>query len=314
MDKARELIEILGKSDDYFERQKAAWALVNLGEAALDQTAIALETGEFSDLRYKSAWILGKIGSLSGVEPLCRAMLNDPDHVVREWCAAALEAIRSREAVPALVLAMKRDSSKDVRLRAAMALRTLGAAEALRDLLGYAEPEIRAMAVTGLAKIGQKDSLPDVAKLMQDEDMEVRRRAAAFMGDVACDEALSCLAQALQDSESSVRCEALKSLGKIKGEAACDLALPSLQDLDWQVRYTAVTALGEIAHNKALDPLVEIMFGRDDEEMRAWAAWSLGEIADERAIEPLLRAYKTCPTEVMKKARDSLVEVFKEEI
>jgi HEAT repeat protein len=314
MDKARELIELLGKSDDYFERQKAAWALVNLGEAALDQTAIALETGEFSDLRYKSAWILGKIGSLSGVEPLCRAMLNDPDHVVREWCAAALEAIRSREAVPALVLAMKRDSSKDVRLRAAMALRTLGAAEALRDLLGYAEPEIRAMAVTGLAKIGQKDSLPDVAKLMQDEDMEVRRRAAAFMGDVACDEALSCLAQALQDSESSVRCEALKSLGKIKGEAACDLALPSLQDLDWQVRYTAVTALGEIAHNKALDPLVEIMFGRDDEEMRAWAAWSLGEIADERAIEPLLRAYKTCPTEVMKKARDSLVEVFKEEI
>jgi HEAT repeat protein len=314
MDKARELIELLGKSDDYFERQKAAWALVNLGEAALDQTAIALETGEFSDLRYKSAWILGKIGSHRGVEPLCRAMLNDPDHVVREWCAAALEAIRSQEAVPALVLAMKRDSSKDVRLRAAMALRMLGAAGALRDLLGYAEPEIRAMAVTGLAKIGHRESLPEVARLMQDEDMEVRRRTAAFMGDVACDEALSCLAQALQDSESSVRCEALKSLGRIKGEAACDLALPSLQDLDWQVRFTAVTTLGEIAHNKALDPLVEIMFGRDDEEMRAWAAWSLGEIADERAIEPLLRAYKTCPTEVMKKAKDSLVEVFKQEI
>ena len=61
MDKARELIEMLGKTDDYFERQKAAWALVNLGEGAVDQTAKALETGEFSDLRYKSAWILGKI-------------------------------------------------------------------------------------------------------------------------------------------------------------------------------------------------------------------------------------------------------------
>jgi HEAT repeat protein len=45
--------------------------------------------------------------------------------------------------------------------------------------------------------------------------------------------------------------------------------------------------------------------------MRSWAAWSLGEIADERAIEPLQRAYKTCPTQVMKMARDSLVEVFK---
>ena len=314
MDKARELIEMLGKSDDYFERQKAAWALVNLGEAAVDQTTEALETGEFSDLRYKSAWILGKIGSLRGVEPLCRAMRSDPDHVVREWCAAALEAVRSHDAVPALVLAMKLDSSKDVRLRAAMTLRTLGAAEPLRDLLGYAEPEVRGMAVTGLAKIGHRESLPDVARLLEDEEMEVRRRAAAFMGEVACDEGLSCLARALQDSESVVRCEALKSLGKIKGERACDLALLALKDQDWQVRYTAVTALGDIGHNKALMPLVEIMFGQEDEEMRAWAAWSLGEIADERAIEPLQRAYKTCPTEVMKKAKDSLVEVFGQEI
>ena len=88
-----------------------------------------------------------------------------------------------------MVLAMKRDSSKDVRLRAAVALRMLGAAEALRDLLSYADPEIRGMAVTGLAKIGHRESMQDVAKLLQDEDMEVRRRAAAFMGEVACDEA-----------------------------------------------------------------------------------------------------------------------------
>ena len=72
-----------------------------------------------------------------------------------------------------------------------------------------------------------------------------------------------------------------------------------------------MTTLGEIGHNKALDALVEVMFGQDDEEIRAWAAWSLGEIGDERAVEPLQRAYKTCPMEVMKKARDSLVEVFK---
>ena len=90
--------------------------------------------------------------------------------------------------------------------------------------------------------------------------------------------------------------------------------MQALKDEDWQVRYTAVTTLGEIGHNKALDALVEVMFGQEDEEIRAWAAWSLGEIGDERAVEPLQRAYKTCPTEVMKKARDSLVEVFKVEI
>ena len=61
-----------------------------------------------------------------------------------------------QDAVQPLVLAMKRDSSKDVRLRAAMALRSLKAAEALRELLSYADPEIRGMAVTGLAKIGDR--------------------------------------------------------------------------------------------------------------------------------------------------------------
>ena len=160
MDEASRLIQKLGASDDYFERQKAAWALVNLGEQAVEDVSAALEKGEFSDLRYKSAWILGKIGSPRAVEPLCRSMLNDPDHVVREWSAAAPEAIKSNDAIPALILALKRDSAKDVRLRAAVALRSLGATEALRDLLNYSDPEIRGMAVTGLAKIRHQNLCP----------------------------------------------------------------------------------------------------------------------------------------------------------
>ncbi|HNY35266.1 MAG TPA: HEAT repeat domain-containing protein, partial [Methanothrix soehngenii] len=131
---------------------------------------------------------------------------------------------------------------------------------------------------------------------------------------IAREEGIEPLTRALQDDEVDVRCEALKSLGKIKGERAADLALAALPDKEWKVRYTAVTALGEIGHDKALDALIEVMFSQDDEEIRAWAAWSLGEIGDERAIEPLKKAYKTCPTEVMKRARDSLVEVFGEEV
>lgn len=217
MDKAHELIKKLGQSDDYFERQKAAWALVNLGDEAVDAVAEALEKGEFSDLRYKSAWILGKTGSARALKPLCYALLSDPDHVVREWSAAAMEALGNQEAVQPLVLAMKRDGSRDVRLRAAMALRALEAAEAFRDLLSYDDPEVRGMATTGLAKIGYAQSLPDVARLMTDESAEVRRRAAAYMGEIAREEGIEPLTRALQDDEVDVRCEALKSLGKIKG-------------------------------------------------------------------------------------------------
>ena len=41
------MIKKLGASDDYFERQKAAWELVKLGDPAVDDVAHALENGEF---------------------------------------------------------------------------------------------------------------------------------------------------------------------------------------------------------------------------------------------------------------------------
>ena len=47
--------------------------------------------------------------------------------------------------------------------------------------------------------------------------------------------------------------------------------MKALQDPDFQVRLTAVIALGEIAQKKAVDTLVEVMFGQDEEEVRAWA-------------------------------------------
>ncbi len=56
------------------------------------------------------------------------------------------------------------------------------------------------MAVTGLAKIGDHESMADVARLLQDEDPEVRRRAAAYMAEFNCDEALDSLSLALQDT------------------------------------------------------------------------------------------------------------------
>jgi HEAT repeat protein len=313
MDKASELIKTLGECDDYFERQKAAWALVSLGDEAVDGLIVALQQGEFSDLRYKAAWCLGKIQSPRAVEPLGSVMLNDSDFVVREWCAAALEGVGDSDAVPYLVQVVKLDSNRDVRLRAAVALRGLKAAPPLRELLCSAEPETRGLAVTGLAKISCEDALEDVAGLQEDESAEVRRRAAAFMGEFQSDRAVECLGRSLRDLDPAVRSEALKSLGRIQREEACRMALSALTDEDSTVRLNAVTSLGEIGRGEALEPLVEVMFGSDDPEVRAWAAWSLGEIGDLKAIEPLRKAFRTCPKEVMDKARDSLQQVFKVE-
>lgn len=312
METIPELIGKLGNSDDYFERQKAAWSLVAMGNEAIDALIDALKSGEFSDTRYKAAWILGKIGSPSAVAPLSEAMLKDPDYVVREWCAAALEAVADKLAIPQLVHAMQKDSSKDVRLRSSMALSKLGADEALRKMLQSPDSDIVAMSITALARIKCEAAEDDVAYFLNDPDSEVRRRCAAFMGEIQGIGAIDCLAKSLQDSYAPVRIEALQSLGKKRGETACQLARSALCDNDFNVRIKAVTTLGEIGHNLAFNDLVDILFGQDDEDIRAWAAWSLGELGDRRAVEHLRKACKTCPEKIVKTSRASLEEVFGE--
>ena len=140
MEDPRDLVTKLRNSDNYFDRQKAAWALVGLGDKSVDALIDALEKGEQSELRYKAAWALGKIKCPRSIDPLARAMLSDPDHAVREWCAAALEEVGDRSSVPHLMEAMKADAAKDVRLRAAVALRNLGAVEALVKLQSIRRP------------------------------------------------------------------------------------------------------------------------------------------------------------------------------
>jgi HEAT repeat protein len=105
----------------------------------------------------------------------------------------------------------------------------------------------------------------------------------------------------------------MRSLAGIKGHEACAVAIGALRDDDAGVRLAAVTSLGEIGEGAAVEPLADVMLGGDEEEIRAWAAWSLGEIGDERAVPLLLKAYQTCPMQVMKMARESLLGVFKVE-
>ena len=50
------------RSENYFERQSAAWRLVEAGERAVEPLIAALEGNPDPQVRFKAAWALGKIG------------------------------------------------------------------------------------------------------------------------------------------------------------------------------------------------------------------------------------------------------------
>ncbi|HNR58516.1 MAG TPA: HEAT repeat domain-containing protein, partial [Methanothrix sp.] len=108
MEPLSELVRDL-RSEDYFERQSAAWRLVEAGSEAVGPLTTVLAGDANTQARFKAAWALGKIGDERAVDPLVRALREDEDPSVREWAASALEAIGDPRAVPSLARSLATD-------------------------------------------------------------------------------------------------------------------------------------------------------------------------------------------------------------
>ncbi|HDS44882.1 MAG TPA: HEAT repeat domain-containing protein [Methanomicrobia archaeon] len=105
--------------EDWDVRRRAAYALGNLGEAAVRPLIRAL-TNDRWDVRRKAAWALGNIGDPRAVAPLLHALKDDCGDV-REQVAWALGALRDLTALEPLIHALS-DPDSSVRHQAARSL------------------------------------------------------------------------------------------------------------------------------------------------------------------------------------------------
>lgn len=115
------------------------------------------------------------------------------------------------------------------------------------------------------------------------------------------------------DSDPEFRMKAANELGKIGGARAVDSLMNALDDpgfwyTETYIKQTVVqyviAALGDIKDTKAVDPLITILGGKDNN--RAYAAQALGKIGDRKAIVPLVAALKGKDSYVREKAAYAL--------
>ena len=106
--------------DEHWDaRRRAAYALGNLGESAVEPLIRAL-TNDRWDIRRKAAWALGNIGDPRAVEPLLHTLKDDRAEV-REQAAWALGALRDFKALEPLIQVLS-DADSSVRRQAARSL------------------------------------------------------------------------------------------------------------------------------------------------------------------------------------------------
>ena len=103
--------------------------------------------------------------------------------------------------------------------------------------------------------------------------------------------------------------EKLKNKKNIKG------LLKVLKRKDESLRLEAINILGEIADNRAVKPLIQTYYNKNESfKVREASIKALGKIGDKSAITPLIVATADVSLEVRGAAKESLIAIGKNSV
>lgn len=217
VDASQVLVDL--KSEDLQVRKKAASQVPNMGaraKEAVPALARMLEDKE-EQLRQTAARALQQIGpdAKEALPALTRAL--NGDRAIRSTIISTMAQMgpEGKAAVPALIERLE-DANEQVRLSAAAALHTIGAAEkecqaTLVKLLNSRLPQVRASAAYQFRAHGPsaKDTVPDLLVVLRDQNTYgyVRVAAAHALGkiDPKNPEVTAALIRALSDKRKGVQ-------------------------------------------------------------------------------------------------------------
>ena len=134
------------------------------------------------NIRFQAAQLIRRMGHKSKpfTSLLSRMLLRDPDPDVRGNIAEEMVYYLNPANVPALVVALGKDPSDGVRMKAAWALGSARDARGVDALIGVLKDEsthVRLRAVNALGRIRSKKAIPHLIGRLSDSNPLVRTRA-----------------------------------------------------------------------------------------------------------------------------------------
>lgn len=281
-------------------------ALAAAGVTA-ESEASQLSAGDVTG-RVRAAERLARLGDTKAVEPLIEALTGAKEIQVRVKAAEALGALRDRRAVDSLV-STSGATEPEVRAAAVSALGLIAdhtAAEALFVAARDSETIVREAAVRSLSALGI--SVEKVSPDLSSSNWQVRAAAVTTLARLGDRSALPLILSALRDPDFRVRSEAARTLGALGDSSATDALSSALSDQSADVRVEATFALGRIKDSRALGPLTSLLSDRDPRVSLA-AAESLARLHDPRATRVLIESLSSADWRVRSRATQVLARV-----
>ena len=153
---------------------------------------------------------------------------------------------------------------RGVRALKDIARHDLEALQAIRDMLGDEDAEVRIEAIETLADLENREAIPQLRGLLRDPESSVRLQILDILVELDAKEEGTLIAELLMDTDDEVRADAASALGRLKCSEGVDLLIGTLRDVDADVRSAAIEALGEIGATGAVGALLELHASRSE--------------------------------------------------
>lgn len=238
--------------------------------------AKALAKDKSAEVRAAAATAIGRIVCVEKQE-----VLTDPKKHRYPWGGAVRLAFQS-------LTSATKDNDRKVQAAALQALGSFRAArsyEILRAALNSQEGILRAAAIRGIQRAGNKTFAPRILQALRDPETDVKRAAAGALGTMRVQQAVPPLMEMLKDPSCPVRGEAAEALGALKARQAGQLLIDMLKDPKCPLRGRIARVLGDLGIEKAVPVLAEAL---KDPNAAAGAAAALRRIRSPEAVEALL--------------------------
>lgn len=217
-------------------------------------------------IRFAAIRVLGRVfAKRAGDEPIEQAVgdavitaLNDGEHTMKSAAMQALGAMRYDRAVQALTDLFQYHGKGDAAEAALDALARIAhrsSAPLFTAQLASRDAGLRAMAIEGLARLGDRARLADVQAAVSDERSDVVRIAGLFAGAMLANQPVDAIASAL--ATPRLRDQAWGYLLELAPGRTSSFAR-SLQDPDARIRADVVGVLtlsGDPAARSLVEPL-----------------------------------------------------------
>ena len=204
--------------------------------------------------------------TLVSFDDLGRALLTDPEPIVRTHAIRLLHESEDLKLVPTYLDMLKDDSDTSIRREAANALSLfvdLGELEEIPENI-YHQIE---------------DAL--LASANSEDDARVRRTALESLGYSSRPEVITLIESAFHREDPNWQASALHAMGRSADDRWTEDVLYSLINDDDRIRLAAVQAAGDLAISPARTILLEMLSEEEEPDVTSAVIWSLSQIGGE---------------------------------